>query len=140
MLKNLLDLNSENNIDKNKSMIPISIVANILSVHQRTLRIYDEENILRPNRSGKNRRLYSLNDIEKGKFIQYLSRDLGINIAGIKVILYFLEEAKISTSKYYDYVQEIAKSLNITMEIQEQNREKLSKRGRKPSKIAVENN
>jgi len=137
MLNNFLNLNSENNFDQEKSMIPISIVANILNVHQRTLRIYDEENILRPNRSGKNRRLYSLNDIEKGKFIQYLSRDLGINIAGIKVILHFVEQKNLPINKYYEYVEEIAQSLNITVEMQEQNREKLSKRGRKPNKISV---
>lgn len=132
MLKNLMGLGPENKFDQDKSMIPISIVANILKVHQRTLRIYDEENLLRPKRSGKNRRLYSLNDVEKGKFIQYLSRDLGINIVGIKVILYFLEENNIPQEKYHDYIQQIASYLNITPEIQEQNRKKLSKRGRKP--------
>jgi MerR family transcriptional regulator/heat shock protein HspR len=71
-------------LDPEKPMFPISVVADILKVHQRTLRIYDDEQLLVPSRSAKNRRLYSLNDIERGKFIQYLTRELGINLAGIK--------------------------------------------------------
>jgi len=75
-------------LDPEKPMFPISVVADILQVHQRTLRIYDDENILVPSRSPKNRRLYSFNDIERGKFVQYLTRELGINLAGIKIIFH----------------------------------------------------
>ncbi|MCK7484403.1 MAG: MerR family transcriptional regulator [Bacillus subtilis] len=64
-----------------KPMLPICAVCKeILKVHQRTLRIYDGEKILAPSRTAKNRRLYSLNDVEKGKFIQYLTKELGINL------------------------------------------------------------
>ena len=61
-------------LNPDKPMFPISVVAEILKVHQRTLRIYDDETLLVPNRSPKNRRLYSFNDIERGKFIQYLTK------------------------------------------------------------------
>ena len=64
-------------------ILPISVVADVLKVHQRTLRIYDEEGILVPKRSDTNRRLYSYDDVKKGKAIQYLTRDLGINITGV---------------------------------------------------------
>lgn len=128
--------NTDKGFETEKPMFPISVIADILKVHQRTLRIYNEEGILVPERSPKNRRLYSFNDIEKGKFIQYLSRELGINIIGIKIIFELLKQQKIKPENYKAYINEIAQELNITQEIQQQNREKLSKRGRKPATVS----
>jgi MerR family transcriptional regulator/heat shock protein HspR len=125
---------AENGFDAEKPMFPISVIADLLQVHQRTLRIYNEEKILVPERSPKNRRLYSFNDIERGKFIQYLSRELGINIIGIKIIFELLKQQNVKAENYKACIDEIAKKLNITEEIQQQNREKLSKRGRKATK------
>ena len=127
----------EKGFDAQKPMFPISVIADLLQVHQRTLRIYNEEKILVPARSPKNRRLYSFNDIERGKFIQYLSRELGINIIGIKIIFELLKQQNIKSENHKAYVDELAQELNITQEIQQQNREKLSRRGRKPSKVAA---
>lgn len=121
-------------LDADKPMFPISVIANILHVHQRTLRIYDDENILVPQRSPKNRRLYSFNDIEKGKFIQYLSRELGINLAGMKIIFHLLAQLNVDPSKYQDYLGDVAEELNISLETQQENRIKLSRRGRKAGK------
>jgi len=125
---------SEKLIDQSKPMFPISIVANILSVHQRTLRIYDDENILRPDRSEKNRRLYSYHDIERGKFIQYLTRELGINLAGVKIIFKLLDDFRITPNEYLGLISEIAEKVGITEEMQAENKIKLSNRGRKPEK------
>jgi len=124
-------------LNPEKPMFPISVIANILQVHQRTLRIYDDENILVPSRSPKNRRLYSFNDIEKGKFVQFLSRELGINLAGIKIIFHLLAQQHIAPSRYMEHIGNVAKELNISQEIQEENRIKLSRRGRKanPTKV-----
>ncbi len=126
----------EKGFDSDKPMFPISVIADLLQVHQRTLRIYNEEKILIPERSPKNRRLYSFNDIEKGKFIQYLSRDLGINIIGIKIIFELLKQQEVKLENCKSHIDEIAQELNITREIQQQNKEKLSRRGRKPSKVS----
>ncbi len=120
------------NIDSEKPMFPISVLASILKIHQRTLRIYDEEQILVPKRSSKNRRLYSISNIEKGKFIQFLARDLGINLSGIKIILHILEQLNIKQEEYQFYLEKVAESVNITQEMQEQNKIKLARRGRKP--------
>jgi MerR family transcriptional regulator/heat shock protein HspR len=118
-------------LDADKPMFPISVIADVLKVHQRTLRIYDEEELLSPSRSPKNRRLYSMKDIEMGKFIQYLTKEMGINLAGIKIIFNLLDKQNIPLKGYIDCIAKIAKELNITPEMQQQNREKLSKRGRK---------
>lgn len=134
MTVELIQAQDANGLDPDKPMFPISVVADILKVHQRTLRIYDDESILVPSRSPKNRRLYSFNDIERGKFIQYLTRELGINLAGIKIIFHLLEQQKISPEKYMDHIGKVAKDLNISLEVQQENRIKLSRRGRKSSK------
>jgi MerR family transcriptional regulator, heat shock protein HspR len=101
------------NLNPEKPMFPINVVADILKIHQRTLRIYDEEKLLIPQRSPKNRRLYSFNDIERGKFIQYMTRELGINLAGIKIIFNLLEQLKIKPVDYISHIQKVANSLNL---------------------------
>ena len=131
MTVNLIKTQDTNGMDPEKPMFPISVVADILKVHQRTLRIYDDESILIPSRSPKNRRLYSFNDIERGKFIQYLTRELGINLAGIKIIVHLLKQQNVAPSKYMEHISKVAQELNISPEVQEENRIKLSRRGRK---------
>ena len=131
MTMNLAQRQSTKGLDPEKPMFPISVVAEILKVHQRTLRIYDDESILIPSRSPKNRRLYSFNDIERGKFIQYLTRELGINLAGIKIIVHLLKQQNVSIDKYLEHISKVAHELNISVEDQQENRIKLSRRGRK---------
>ncbi|MDD3014665.1 MAG: MerR family transcriptional regulator [Candidatus Gastranaerophilales bacterium] len=138
MTTHLIQTQENAGLNPEKPMFPISVVADILGVHQRTLRIYDDETILVPSRSPKNRRLYSFNDIERGKFVQYLTRELGINLAGIKIIFHLLAQQKINPGKYLEHIGQVAKELNISPEIQEENRIKLSRRGRKSSKTQTE--
>ena len=93
----------------NVSILPTGALAEALGVHQRTLRIYDREGILSPKRSAKNRRNYTLDDLEKGRLILFLTRNLAVNIAGIKVILATLEDNKIKPQDYFTYIKKIAK-------------------------------
>ena len=116
-------------------IFPISIISEMIGVHQRTLRIYDDEGLLVPKRTDKNRRLYSLNDVERGKFIQYLTRDLGINLAGVRIIFNLLSQLKVPPEKYVLHLQKVAKNLNITPEEQAKKRQSLMKRGRKPKNV-----
>lgn len=121
-----------NTIPNDKPLFPISVIADMLQVHQRTLRIYNDEGILVPQRSPKNRRLYSLDDIERGKFIQYLTRNIGVNIAGVKIIFILLGK-NYNPATQKEEIEKIANDLGITTEQQEETKEKLSRRGRKPS-------
>ena len=79
-------------INKKTPIFSIGIISEMLEVHQRTLRIYDDANLLVPQRTSKNRRLYSMEDVERGKFIQYLTRELGINLAGVRIIFNLLDQ------------------------------------------------
>lgn len=65
----------------------ISIVAKILDIHPQTLRQYERENLISPSRSDGRIRLYSQRDIDKIKLILRLTRELGVNLAGVDIIL-----------------------------------------------------
>ena len=105
-------------------------LAQVLKVHQRTLRIYDKQGILTPSRTAGDRRSYTLSDLEKAKFVLFLSHNLGINLAGIKFILAILEKDKIKPEYYFKYLNDIADDLKINANIQNDNILKNSKRGR----------
>jgi MerR family transcriptional regulator/heat shock protein HspR len=65
----------------------ISIVSKILDIHPQTLRQYERENLITPSRSNGRIRLYSQRDIDKIKLILRLTRELGVNLAGVDIIL-----------------------------------------------------
>ena len=65
----------------------ISIAARMLGVHAQTLRYYERAGMIEPSRSRGNRRLYSMEDIERLRRIKTLIDDLGVNLAGVEVII-----------------------------------------------------
>ncbi len=65
----------------------ISVVAKVLTIHPQTLRQYEREGLVRPSRTDGKMRLYSQRDIDKIKMIQRLTRDLGVNLAGVDIIM-----------------------------------------------------
>ena len=65
----------------------ISAVAELYSVHPQTLRLYEREGLLKPSRSEGNTRLYTDDDLERLEVILKLTRDMGVNLAGVEIIL-----------------------------------------------------
>jgi MerR family transcriptional regulator/heat shock protein HspR len=76
--------------DKKQPLYMISVVAEILHVHPQTLRLYEREGLVNPKRT-KRQRLYSEEDVERLSMILKLTRDLGVNKAGVEVILRLLQ-------------------------------------------------
>jgi MerR family transcriptional regulator, heat shock protein HspR len=72
---------------KAKAGYMISAVAEMYSIHPQTLRLYEREGLLLPSRSDGNTRLYTDEDLERLEVILNLTRDLGVNLAGIEIIL-----------------------------------------------------
>ena len=70
----------------------ISVVAKILEIHPQTLRQYEKEGLIQPERTDGKMRLYSQRDIDKIKTILRLTRDLGVNLAGVDIILRLKEQ------------------------------------------------
>jgi MerR family transcriptional regulator/heat shock protein HspR len=77
--------------DPTRPVYVISVAAGIVSVHPRTLRIYEDEGLLAPARTPTNIRLYSENDIRRVLWIRHLTQERGVNLAGVR-ILFELEE------------------------------------------------
>jgi len=81
-------------IDENEPCYVISIAAQLVEVHPQTLRYYERAGLVRPSRSRGNIRLYSPRDIERLRLIQRLMDDLGVNLAGVEVILNMTERIR----------------------------------------------
>jgi MerR family transcriptional regulator/heat shock protein HspR len=77
--------------DPTRPVYVISVAAELVRVHPRTLRIYELEGLVCPARTPSNIRLYSENDIRRVLWIRHLTRNLGVNLAGVRV-LFELEE------------------------------------------------
>lgn len=74
-------------IKRNKAYFSISAVAKMFSVHQQTIRLYEKEGLINPKRSDGNTRLFSEEDVNRLEEVIYLTHQLGINLAGVEMIL-----------------------------------------------------
>lgn len=93
---------------KSKGAYMISAVAEMYEIHPQTLRMYEREGLLKPSRTEGNTRLYTEEDLERLEFILNLARDLGVNIAGIAIILQMrerMEEMNRQMQSFVDYVR-----------------------------------
>src|SRR5437588_1782965 len=77
---------------KSKAAYMISSVAEQYELHPQTLRLYEREGLLKPSRSEGNTRLYTDADLERLEVILHLTRDLGVNLAGVEIILNMREK------------------------------------------------
>jgi len=77
---------------KSKAAYMISAIAEQYEIHPQTLRLYEREGLLKPSRSEGNTRLYTAEDIERLEVILHLTRDLGVDLAGVEIILNMREK------------------------------------------------
>jgi MerR family transcriptional regulator/heat shock protein HspR len=93
---------------KSKGAYMISAVAEMYEIHPQTLRLYEREGLLKPSRTEGNTRLYTDEDLERLEFILSLARDLGVNIAGMAIILQMrerMEEMNRQMQSFVEYVR-----------------------------------
>ena len=79
---------------RKKGYFSISAVAKMFSVHQQTIRLYEKEGLIAPKRSEGNTRLFSEEDVDRLEEIIYLTHKLGINLAGVEMILRLQRQIK----------------------------------------------
>jgi MerR family transcriptional regulator/heat shock protein HspR len=79
-------------VTRENRLFMISVVSEMLNIHPQTLRIYEREGFIKPKRSVGNTRLYSEDDVEKLEMILRLTRELGVNLAGVEVVLSMREK------------------------------------------------
>ena len=90
----------------------ISIVSKILDIHPQTLRQYERENLICPSRSNGRIRLYSQRDIDRIKLILRLTRELGVNLAGVDIILRLKENVDEMETEIAELRHEVARAQN----------------------------
>lgn len=90
----------------------ISIVAKILDIHPQTLRQYERENLICPTRSDGRIRLYSQRDIDKIKMILRLTRELGVNLSGVDIIIRLKEQMESMENEIASLRHEVATAKN----------------------------
>ncbi|MFA5073540.1 MAG: helix-turn-helix transcriptional regulator [Nitrospirota bacterium] len=89
----------------------ISVVSEMLGIHPQTLRLYERQGFIKPKRTEGNTRLYSEEDVEKLEMILRLTRDLGINLAGVEVILSMREKMEQMQHEMQQTIEELKEQL-----------------------------
>src|SRR6201993_1298527 len=82
----------------------ISAVAEMYDIHPQTLRLYERERLLIPSRSDGNTRLYTDDDLERLEVILKLTRELGVNLAGVEIILNMREKMAAMQQQIEEFV------------------------------------
>jgi MerR family transcriptional regulator/heat shock protein HspR len=96
---------------KSKAAYMISSVAEQYEIHPQTLRLYEREGLLKPSRSEGNTRLYTDGDLERLEVILHLTRDLGVNLAGVEIILNMREKMDQMQSQIQEFVASLNREL-----------------------------
>jgi len=73
--------------DRRRPLFMISVAAELAEMHPQTLRMYERRGLIMPNRSSKQTRLYSMEDVDRLRYIQRLTGELGLNLAGVERVL-----------------------------------------------------
>src|SRR5437868_15501810 len=89
--------------NRGKAAYMISAVAEQYEIHPQTLRLYEREGLLKPSRSDGNTRLYTEEDLERLEVILHLTRDLGVNLAGVEIILNMRNKMETMQSQIGDF-------------------------------------
>ena len=96
---------------RGKAGYMISAVAEMYNIHPQTLRLYEREGLLIPTRSDGNTRLYAKEDLEQLEAILKLTRDLGVNLAGIEIILNMRKRMKEMEKEMQAFVEFVRKEI-----------------------------
>src|SRR3569623_863437 len=97
---------------KSKAAYMISSVAEQYSVHPQTLRLYEREGLLKPSRSDGNTRLNTEEDLERLEVILHLTRDLGVNLAGVEIILNMREKMEAMQAQMEGFIGTLNRELS----------------------------
>jgi MerR family transcriptional regulator/heat shock protein HspR len=89
----------------------ISVVAEQYDIHPQTLRLYEREGLIKPSRSAKGTRYYTEEDIERLELILNLTRDLGVNLAGVEIILNMRERMSQMQREFENFLQYIRENI-----------------------------
>jgi MerR family transcriptional regulator/heat shock protein HspR len=96
---------------RSKAAYMISAVAEQFQIHPQTLRLYEREGLLAPSRSEGNTRLYTDQDLDRLEVILKLTRDLGVNLAGVEIIMNMREKMEAMQTQFEQFVSTLNQEL-----------------------------
>ena len=96
---------------KTKGSFTISVVAEQFGIHPQTLRLYEREGLLKPSRTEGNTRMYTDADVERLDLILSLTRDLGVNLAGVEIILNMRSKMEAMQAQMEEFVSYVNTNL-----------------------------
>ncbi len=105
---------------RGKAAYMISAVAENFKIHPQTLRLYEREGLLKPSRTEGNTRLYTDEDIERLELILNLTRDMGVNLAGVEVVLNMRAKMEQMRRQMEDFVNLVQRELLSRQEAHEE--------------------
>ena len=97
--------------ERGKAYYMISAVAQKYNIHPQTLRLYEREGLLKPSRTEGNTRLYSEEDLERLETILSLTRDLGVNLAGVEIILNMRRKIELMQHEVNDFMEYVKREM-----------------------------
>lgn len=103
-------------IERDKPLYAISVVAKMLDVSQQTLRIYEKEMLVAPRRTEKKTRLYSQRDIDDLRRIITLHQELGVNLAGVDIILRMQRKMEEMQGEYQRMIETVREKFQMDFE------------------------
>jgi MerR family transcriptional regulator/heat shock protein HspR len=116
-------------LKRKKGYYSISAVAKMFSVHQQTIRLYEKQGLISPKRSSGNTRLFSEDDINKLEEVIYLTHQLGINLAGVEMILKLkkqIQRMQQNMNKVFDETQkELERDSELSKELVKESAKRL---------------
>jgi len=98
---------------RSRTAYTISNVASTYHIHPQTLRLYERQGLLKPSRSEGNTRLYADQDLERLELILNLTRDLGVNLAGVEIILNMREKMEEMQNEIRDFMRQVKREFAI---------------------------
>ena len=110
--------------------VPISSVAETLNICQRTLRLWNKEGIVEPERSAKNRRLYTEQNIEEARAVSFMLNEMGLNINGVKCLVEYQRVVN-DEINLLDFAEGMANLIGLTSEQMQANKQSNKSKGRK---------
>ena len=96
---------------KGKAAYMISAVADTYGIHPQTLRLYEREGLLKPSRSDGNTRLYTQEDLQRLELILSLTRELGVNLAGVEIILGMRDRMRALQQEVQEFVKHLQREV-----------------------------
>jgi MerR family transcriptional regulator/heat shock protein HspR len=113
----------------------ISAVASKYNIHPQTLRLYEREGLLLPSRTEGNTRVYKEEDLKKLEFILNLSRDMGVNLAGIEIIFNMKEKMESMQEEFSKFLEELKREFEDKEALFKEKKNSIVKFA--PSKVAI---